>query len=231
MSVVNRISPYEECRESMALTVNPESREVHLDGTAIELTRTEFDLLSIFHSHPRRVLTPEVLLARLWESDCVPDSHPLEVYVHRLRMKLGESGKSPRFIHNVRGVGYRFEPQPRTAEHRAVLEYDSQAILRFIDSTEGDVWGWQPREIIDTQFVPTRSSVFRNRRLINLLTWMCEAAGIECLTLAPTVTTRQGESIQLRVTLRCRYESQRLTRIQVDAAWFDHDMALRRSSS
>jgi hypothetical protein len=54
--------------------------------------------------------------------------------VHRLRAKLGESGSRPHFIHNIRGVGYRFEPQSTPRECRAILEYDDRAVLRGIES-------------------------------------------------------------------------------------------------
>ena|GEM_PF-5681573 len=62
MSVAQFTAPHESVH-SRTLTVSEETREVHLGGELIELTRTEFNLLSILYRNPRRVLTPEVLLA------------------------------------------------------------------------------------------------------------------------------------------------------------------------
>jgi DNA-binding response OmpR family regulator len=68
MSVAHISTPREGLHSEM-LTVNEETREVHLVGELIEFTRTEFDLLSILYRNPRRVLTPEVLLSAIWDSD------------------------------------------------------------------------------------------------------------------------------------------------------------------
>ena len=230
MSVTQFTAPYESVH-SGTLTVSEETREVHLGGELIELTRTEFNLLSILYRNPRRVLTPEVLLASLWDSDCVPDSHPLEVYIHRLRYKLGESGRYPRFIHNVRGVGYRFEPQAPTDKRRALLRYDSRSVLCSVETAEGNLWGWDTQEIVGTRFIPTRSSIFRNKQFVNLLKRVCEAAGIEDLKLSPTVTRQDGVVVRVHVHMRCQYEGSRLTGMTVDVTWFDHDRAEIRSAS
>ena len=230
MSVAYFVAPHGRSQVE-TLTVNEEAREVHLNGELIELTRTEFDLLSILYRNPRRVLTPEVLLASLWDSDCVPDSHPLEVYIHRLRSKLGESGRYPRFIHNVRGVGYRFEPQPEGAKHHALLRYDSRAVLQSVDITESALWGRHPQEIVGTRFIPTQSSVFRNKHFIKFLNRICEVAGIEALQLTPTVVRQDGVSIRVQVHMRCQYEGSRLTGMNVHVTWFDHDRAEIRSVS
>ena len=224
MSVAHISTPREGLHSEM-LTVNEETREVHLVGELIEFTRTEFDLLSILYRNSRRVLTPEVLLSAIWDSDCVPDSRPLEVYIHRIRLKLGESGRHPRFIHNVRGVGYRFEPQPRTRERHAVLRYDSRAVLHSVETKERTLWGWSLEEIIGTRFIPTHSAVLRNKQFVNLLNRVCEAAGIEALKLTPTITNRDGVSRRVHVHMRCRYEGARLTGMDVDLTWLDHDKA------
>ena len=230
MSITGFIAPHESL-QSETLTISEESREVHLGGQLIELTRTEFNLLSILYRNPRRVLTPEVLLASLWDSDCVPDSHPLEVYIHRLRYKLGESGRYPRFIHNVRGVGYRFDPQPEGDKHRALLRYASRSVLCSVETAESNLWGWDIQEIVGTRFVPTRSSIFRNKQFVNLLNRICEAAEIEDLKLSPTVTRQDGVVVRVHVHMRCRYEGSRLTGMDVDATWFDQDRAEIRSAS
>lgn len=97
------------------LIVDPGSRELLLHGELVELTRTEFDLLLALSRHPRQVFTPAQLFAAAWEGEFFEADHVIETHICRLRHKLGESGSHPRYIHTVRGVGYRFEPDPLPA--------------------------------------------------------------------------------------------------------------------
>jgi DNA-binding response OmpR family regulator len=71
----------------------------------IDLTSTEYDLLSQFMQHPRRVLTRAALMERVWGYDFGGNTNVLEVYVKQLRQKL-EAGGEPRLIHTLRGTGY-----------------------------------------------------------------------------------------------------------------------------
>jgi two-component system response regulator MprA len=87
------------------LTLDCATREVRRGQRVIELTRTEFALLELFMSHPRQVLTREVIHERVWGYDFGPTSNALWVYVSYLRRKLEAAGE-PRLVHNVRGVGY-----------------------------------------------------------------------------------------------------------------------------
>jgi len=81
-----------------------------LDGELVDLTKVEFDLLAKLASEPRRAFTRLQLLDAVWGGDWYGDDHVVDVHVGNLRKKLGESGTSPRFVHTVRGVGFRFEP-------------------------------------------------------------------------------------------------------------------------
>jgi two-component system response regulator MprA len=87
------------------LELQPLSREVHRDGHAIELTRTEFALLELFMRNPRQVLTRSIIFERVWGYDFGYASNSLDVYIGYLRRKT-EAGGKPRLIHTVRGVGY-----------------------------------------------------------------------------------------------------------------------------
>lgn len=78
------------------------TREVTVDGRAVDLTVREFALLEEFVLRPRQVLTREQLLSRVWKLDFDPHSNLVEVYVGYLRGKLGAG-----FIETVRGEGYR----------------------------------------------------------------------------------------------------------------------------
>lgn len=87
------------------LILNRSTREVFRGERAIELTAKEFDLLDYLLSHPRQVLTRDLILERVWGYDFMGDSNIIEVYVRYLRLKL-EQQQEPRLIQTVRGVGY-----------------------------------------------------------------------------------------------------------------------------
>jgi two-component system response regulator MprA len=72
---------------------------------AIPLSRTEYQLLELFLSNAKRVLSRDVIFDRVWGYDFGPDSNSLDVYIGYLRRKLEARGE-PRIIHTVRGVGY-----------------------------------------------------------------------------------------------------------------------------
>lgn len=138
------------------LVVDENTREVFLSGELIALTRTEFDLLMILQRNPRRVLTPDVLLTHLWNSPFVDHGHPIEVYIHRLRKKLGESGRTARYIHTVRGVGYRFEPDTFKNGH-IQLTYDGNGTLTNVQPFMKRLWGRSTSEILGTHFNPVEA--------------------------------------------------------------------------
>jgi two-component system OmpR family response regulator len=89
------------------LELDLEGRLAMLDGTELELTRTEFDLLATLLSGPRRVWPRETLLRTVWGTEWVSDGHLVEVHMANLRRKLGDDPRSGRYIRTVRGVGYR----------------------------------------------------------------------------------------------------------------------------
>jgi len=77
------------------------------DGTAIPLTRTEFDLLVELARRPGQVFTREILLEHIWGYDFLGDSRLVDVAVGRLRAKVESEPASPTLIVTIRGVGYR----------------------------------------------------------------------------------------------------------------------------
>ena len=76
-----------------------------VNGSFVELTRTEFQLLELLLRNPRRVLTHSVIYDRVWSYDFGPSSNALRCYISYLRRKLEDAGSEP-MIHTVRGVGY-----------------------------------------------------------------------------------------------------------------------------
>jgi two-component system OmpR family response regulator len=91
------------------LRVDVDGRRAFRDDEELVLTRTEFDLLTELMRTPTRVWTREALLRSVWGTEWASDTHLVEVHVGNLRRKLGENKDEVRFIHTVRGVGYRME--------------------------------------------------------------------------------------------------------------------------
>ena len=85
--------------------VDTEAREVTVDGTLIDLTKTEFDVLAALVENPKRVIPREELVERVWGS-WYGDDHIVEVHLSRLRSKIMKAG-GPRVGVAIRGVGYK----------------------------------------------------------------------------------------------------------------------------
>jgi DNA-binding response OmpR family regulator len=87
---------------SGAVTLDPQTRTVVVDGHSAVLTTAEFDLLAFLLRNPGRVYSREQLLAGAWDASGNVGARTVDVHVAQLRAKLGET--SP--IRTVRGVGY-----------------------------------------------------------------------------------------------------------------------------
>ncbi len=87
------------------ISLDERTRWVTADGSSVELSAREFELLKAFLRHPDQVMSREQLLAHVWGYGYDPGSNVVDVYVGYLRKKLGAN----RF-ETVRGVGYRFSP-------------------------------------------------------------------------------------------------------------------------
>lgn len=94
------------------LRVDPATREVSVDGTPVELTAKEFDLLALMASEPGVVFGRDKLLERVWGFAEFVDARGVDVHVRHIREKLGDDAGAPRFIETVRGVGYRVRRDP-----------------------------------------------------------------------------------------------------------------------
>src|SRR3712207_1690729 len=90
------------------VTVDFGARRVAVEGADVELSRKEFDLLAELVRNAGRVVSREDLMDRVWDENWFGSTKTLDTHVGWLRRKLGDDTASPRYLHTVRGVGFRF---------------------------------------------------------------------------------------------------------------------------
>lgn len=97
------------------LTIDMREQQVWVHGNRVQLTPSEYRLLYQLVRNPNRVITNRVLCERVWGTDWQATANDLKALVHRLRGKLGDNPRQPRYIENQRGMGYRFVARPEAA--------------------------------------------------------------------------------------------------------------------
>jgi two-component system, OmpR family, response regulator RegX3 len=90
------------------LHVDIAARRARLNAAELQLSRKEFDLLAELIRNAGRVVTREQLMDRVWDENWFGSTKTLDVHVRWLRQKLGDDPAAPRYLHTVRGVGFRF---------------------------------------------------------------------------------------------------------------------------
>jgi len=111
--VALRRAPRQVPETESPLTIGPlhvdfAQRRVSLNGRMVELTPTEYALLSIFLQNPGKILTRQMLLTQIWGTQQKNKVHSLYVYIGQLRRKIEPDPSHPRFCFTIPGVGYRF---------------------------------------------------------------------------------------------------------------------------
>jgi DNA-binding response OmpR family regulator len=91
------------------LEIDVRRRLATLDGTGLDLTRREFDLLTFLAARPGEVVARRELLTEVWQQS-YGDDQTIDVHLSWLRRKLGETAARPRYLHTLRGVGVKLEP-------------------------------------------------------------------------------------------------------------------------
>jgi two-component system alkaline phosphatase synthesis response regulator PhoP/OmpR family response regulator RpaB len=92
------------------LSINFKSRDIKMRGELVKLTKTEFELLSLFVSYPGEVLSREFIQQQIWrDSQLYQTSRAVDVHVQRLRKKIEAEVDKPEYILTVAGVGYQFQ--------------------------------------------------------------------------------------------------------------------------
>jgi len=90
--------------EFEGIVENKKSKTVTVDGKPIYLTKTELQLLEFFLEHPEQLFTREELLENIWGADHDETTRTVDVYISRLRKKLGEKG---RYLKTLPRLGYK----------------------------------------------------------------------------------------------------------------------------
>lgn len=96
------------------LSVDLRRRHVHVAGTKIHLTPTEFKLLAVLMENTGRVVTQRELLEQVWGHEYADDIYYPRVYISQLRRKIEPDPANPVYILTEHRVGYRFEKQQST---------------------------------------------------------------------------------------------------------------------
>ena len=87
-----------------------DAQQVWRDGTLLDLTRREFDVLVFLLRHAGRVVTHRLVLGAVWGPDYAGETQYLRVFINRLRRKIEDDPAHPRLIVTEPGVGYRLLP-------------------------------------------------------------------------------------------------------------------------
>ena len=93
-----------EVLEFEGLVENKKSKSVLVDGKPIHLTKTELQLLEFFLEHPEQLFSREELLEKIWGAGHDETTRTVDVYISRLRKKLGEKGK---YLKTLPRLGYK----------------------------------------------------------------------------------------------------------------------------
>ena len=94
--------------EAGGITIDKSAHIVKIDGTPVELSYKEFELLTYFIENQGIALSREKILNNVWNYDYFGDARTIDTHVKKLRSKLGDKGE---YIKTIWGMGYKFEVQ------------------------------------------------------------------------------------------------------------------------
>ena len=118
-ALLRRQQPAQQGSMQLAdLLLDPVTHTAQRDGQPIELTPKEFALLEYLMYHPNQVVTRDMIEQHIWNYDFECESNVIDVYVRRLRRKIDDPFPV-KLLTTVRGVGYRLQPPPQSAQRRA----------------------------------------------------------------------------------------------------------------
>ena len=102
-------APTEAVLEAGDVRVDLDTHVATRAGEPLELTVKEFELLRVLLEHAGKVVKRDNLVHEVWDPAWFGSTKTLDVHVSALRKKLGDDPAAPRYIHTVRGVGFRFD--------------------------------------------------------------------------------------------------------------------------
>ena len=94
--------------EFPGLMVDLSRRQVWVNGEKVDLTATEFEILSLLAAHPGWVYSRQQIMQQLWDGDFYGEARSADVHIQRIRKKIEPDPRNPRYLQTVRGMGYKF---------------------------------------------------------------------------------------------------------------------------
>ncbi|MBW6411821.1 response regulator transcription factor [Clostridium weizhouense] len=91
------------------LTINLDTHEIILSDNMVKLTPTEFDILALLAKNRGKVFSIENIYESVWNQELMTSDNTVMVHIRKIREKLEENPRKPRFIKTVWGVGYKIE--------------------------------------------------------------------------------------------------------------------------
>lgn len=99
----------ENILEKQDMKIDRENRRVFIEGTEVNLTAKEFDVLELLALNPDKVYSREQLLELVWGSSYPGDARTVDVHIRRLREKIEKLPSNPKYVYTKWGVGYYFK--------------------------------------------------------------------------------------------------------------------------
>lgn len=107
---LNNIDPINKSIiEIDGLVINIDTHEVKVDGKEVKLTPREFDILELLARNKGIVFSIEKIYEMVWKEDFYDSNNTVMVHIRKIREKIEEDSRNPRYIKTVWGVGYKFE--------------------------------------------------------------------------------------------------------------------------
>lgn len=101
------VSAEEDSITKGELTLNTSDYSVMKNGEKIELTAKEFEILHLLMKNPRKVYTKEQMYAKVWNDAYMGDENAVNVHISRLRNKIEDNPREPKYVVTVWGIGYK----------------------------------------------------------------------------------------------------------------------------
>lgn len=106
-AILKRVSPNDkEVKDIGGIVIDADGRTVEVDSKKIDLSLREYELLKYLVDNNGIALSRDKILNNVWNYDYYGDSRTIDSHIKKIRHKLGKKGK---YIHTMRGVGYKFE--------------------------------------------------------------------------------------------------------------------------